>query len=196
MMAYSVAEGTWTAVTQAVSATIASNQGQTQTKGAGISAAGRTMPGFAIGGGTNGSNGVVIGGGWISPTSNTPSALATNLINLATEADLIGFGKDGTVGSLTWSVAPNSGNGGSNVNSNLGPLAGAKVVILPSASGKAVVLGGVTHGQGGGLSFGNLPIVDMASGAVVIQVKKNNYYIFTIVHGRMQSHYRENGIEN
>ncbi|KAF8929550.1 hypothetical protein BGZ58_008866 [Dissophora ornata] len=93
--------------------------------------------------------------------------MATSLINLVTEADLIGFGKDGTVGSLTWSVASLTGNGGNNVYSNLGPLAGAKVIILPSASGKAVVLGGVTNGQG--MSFGNLPIVDMTSGAVVIQ---------------------------
>ncbi|KAG0312677.1 hypothetical protein BGZ99_009323 [Dissophora globulifera] len=168
MMAYSVAKGTWSAVNQAVSAATNANTGGGKKQDSGVSAAGRTMVGFAIGKGTNtASQGVVVGGGWIPPKITALSTLASSLSNLVTEADLIGFGNDGSLGSLTWTVAPTTGNGGSNVNTNLGPLAGAKVVVLPSASGKALVLGGVANN--GGLSFGNLPIVDMVTGAVVLQ---------------------------
>ncbi|KAI1310516.1 Dynein regulatory complex subunit 7 [Mortierella claussenii] len=190
MMAYSVAKGTWTAVSQAVSGATNSDNGdnrngdrkQNGPGGAGldtgISAAGRTMPGFALAPLNNSSNksltalGVVVGGGWLPPITKTPSALATDVTNLVAEVDLVAVGSDSSVGSLTWTVAPNGGNGGSNVNSNLGPLAGTKILIL-STVGKAVVLGGVTSGQGGGhgsgLSFGSLPIIDMTSGAVVLQ---------------------------
>ncbi|CAO3571156.1 unnamed protein product [Mortierella alpina] len=185
MMAYSVTKGTWTSVSQALSAATNANTGEEkgkdkdkdkQSQGAGISAAGRTMTGFAISAVTSPSVGakasalgVVIGGGWIILKSSSMSALASALTNLVTEADLLSFGGDGSIGGLVWNIAPPTGNGGNNVNTNLGPLAGAKVVALPGASGKAVVLGGVTRGQGGGMSFANVPVVDMASGAVTIQ---------------------------
>ncbi|KAG0209112.1 hypothetical protein BGX28_000129 [Mortierella sp. GBA30] len=163
MMAYSVSKGTWTGVSQAASA-------------ATTSSVGRTMAAFAIGsmgptsvGAKASALGVVIGGGYLPQRSNIVSGPATSLNNLVTEADLISFGGDGSIGGLTWSVAPSTGNGSNNVATNLGPLAGAKVVILPGASGKAVVLGGVTKGLNGGMSFTNIPIVDLASGAVAIQ---------------------------
>ncbi|KAF9990286.1 hypothetical protein BGZ75_002600 [Mortierella antarctica] len=185
MMAYSVRKGTWSSVSQALSAATNSNTGEEkvkdkdkdkQTQGAGISAAGRTMTGFAISaissssvGAKASALGVVVGGGWITPKSSSMSALASGLTNLVTEADLLSFGGDGSIGGLIWNTAPPTGNGGNNVNTNLGPLAGARVVALPGAGGKAVVLGGVTRGQGGGMSFANVPVVDMASGAVTIQ---------------------------
>ncbi|KAF9967752.1 hypothetical protein BGZ70_008413 [Mortierella alpina] len=185
MMAYSVLKGTWSSVSQALSAATNANTGEDkgkdkdkdkQSQGAGISAAGRTMTGFAISavsspsvGARASALGVVVGGGWITPKSSSMSALASGLINLVTEADLLSFGGDGSIGGLIWNIAPPTGNGGNNVNTNLGPLAGAKVVALPGAGGKAVVLGGVTRGQGGGMSFANVPVVDMASGAVTIQ---------------------------
>ncbi|KAF9896545.1 hypothetical protein BX616_007244 [Lobosporangium transversale] len=179
MMAYSVTKGTWIAVTQAVSEATGSNNNGSGRRydqtgaGAGIVGAGRTMPGFALATTTNNKaitgQGVVIGGGWISQKGSTHSALATELTNLVTEADLVTIGSDGSVESLTWSVVPKAGNGGYNVNRNLGSLAGAKVVILPS-SGKAVVLGGVTGGRSNGLSFSTIPIIDMATGVVILQV--------------------------
>ncbi|KAI7819589.1 hypothetical protein BC939DRAFT_252791 [Gamsiella multidivaricata] len=179
MMAYSVAKGTWTPVTQAVSgATNSNNQNSQKAGGGGLMAAGRTMPGFAVGGATK-SLGVVIGGGWLPQKSNTASAMGTDLTNLVTEADLIAFGSDGSLSSLNWSVAPAGGNGGSNINQNLGPVAGSKVVPLSSPGGKAVVLGGVTgsRGNGNGLSFANLSIVDMVTGAVVIQVGTETEFV-------------------
>ncbi|KAF9574517.1 hypothetical protein EC968_006322 [Mortierella alpina] len=188
MMAYSVTKGTWASVSQALSAATNPNTGEEkgkdkdkdkdkQTQGAGVSAAGRTMTGFAIStvssssvGAKASALGLVVGGGWIAPRSSSMSAQASGLINLVTEADLLSFGGDGSIGGLIWNIAPPTGNGGNNVNTNLGPLAGARVVVLPGAGGKAVVLGGVTRGQGGGMSFANVPVVDMASGAVTIQV--------------------------
>lgn len=185
-MAYSVMKGTWSSVSQALSGATNSNTGEDkgkdkdkdkQSQGAGVSAAGRTMTGFAIStvssssvGAKASALGLVVGGGWITSKSSSMSALASGLTNLVTEADLLSFGGDGSIGGLIWSIAPLTGNGGNNVNTNLGPLAGARVVALPGAGGKALVLGGVTRGQGGGMSFANVPVVDMASGAVTIQV--------------------------
>ncbi|KAF9349337.1 hypothetical protein BGX26_012356 [Mortierella sp. AD094] len=181
LMAYSISKGTWSAVNQAVSGTTFSNSpGKGQGKGNGgngagnaVSAAGRTMVGFAfgVGNGVNSSAtslGVAVGGGWIPPTASTPSAFATDLTNLATEVDLMATGSDGSLGSLTWSIAPNNGNGGNNVNTNLGAAAGTKVVILPSG-GKAVILGGVSNSLQGGLGFLSVRILDMTTGAVVLQ---------------------------
>lgn len=127
------------------------------------------MPAFTMGG-TNKSIGIVVGGGWLPAKTSTPSVLATELTNLATEADLVSFGRAGSLESMIWTIAPGGGNEGSNVNNNLGPLAGAKVVLL-SMAGKAVVLGGVTNGQRNvGMSFASLPVVDMTSGSVILQV--------------------------
>ncbi|KAF9951304.1 hypothetical protein BGZ65_006041 [Modicella reniformis] len=131
-MAYSVAKGTWKAVSQAVGGATGPKEG--------AGSGGRTMSAIAIGG-ANKSLGLVIGGGWLPPKTNTHSVLATELTNLVTEADLIAFGRDGSVDALTWSVAATGGNEGSNVNNNLGPLAGTRIVPLSLASGKAVVLG-------------------------------------------------------
>ncbi|KAG0302069.1 hypothetical protein BGZ97_002513, partial [Linnemannia gamsii] len=119
--------------------------------------------------------GVVIGGGWIPQTSSTtPSVLASDMISLVTEADLISIGKGGDVGgdSFVWKVAPMAGNGGNNVNSNLGPVVGARVVVVPGGL-KAVVVGGVAKGGnagvGSGMPLGTLPVVDMVTGAVTSQ---------------------------
>ncbi|KAF9955217.1 hypothetical protein BGZ72_003944 [Mortierella alpina] len=185
MMAYSVTKGTWSSVSQALSGATNSNIGEErgkdkdkdkQTQGAGVSAAGRTMTGFAISaissssvGAKASALGVVVGGGWITPKASSMSAPASGLTNLVTEADLLSFAGDGSIGGLIWNIAPTTGNGGNNVNTNLGPLAGARVIVLPGAGGKALVLGGVTRGQGGGMSFANVPVIDMASGAVTIQ---------------------------
>ncbi|KAF9116817.1 hypothetical protein BGX27_010434 [Mortierella sp. AM989] len=194
LMAYSITKGTWTAVNQAVSGATNPNQpqgddkkddkekdeekdegkdGEKGGKGGkvGISAAGRTMVGFAIGRGqgtdkTVSSLGVAIGGGWIPPTAKTPSTTASSLTNLVAEIDLIGTGSDGSVDSITWSVANNAGNGG---NSNLGAIAGTRVVILPSANGKAVILGGAINGVRGGLPFVNVRIIDLTTGVVSLQ---------------------------
>ncbi|KAF8946402.1 hypothetical protein BGZ47_000658 [Haplosporangium gracile] len=119
--------------------------------------------------------GVVIGGGWIpQKSSTTPSVLASDLIGLVTEADLISIDKGGQVDedSFVWKVAPQGGNGGQNVNANLGPVVGARVVVIPGG-GKAIVVGGVAKGGnagvGSGMSLGALPVVDMATGAVTSQ---------------------------
>ncbi|KAG0250293.1 hypothetical protein BG011_008500 [Mortierella polycephala] len=182
MMAYSVNKGTWSAVSQAVSSATNENGGNKDGKDkekdgnqdTGVNGAGRTMVGFAIGStprsGPKTALGVVVGGGWLPPKTMTYSAMATDLTDLVTEADLISVGGDGSVKNLQWTVASGNGNGKDNVNTNLGPLAGAKIVIAPG--NKAIVLGGVTKGQGrgaNGMSFVNLPVVDMASGSVTIQ---------------------------
>ncbi|KAF9172257.1 hypothetical protein BGX21_010785 [Mortierella sp. AD011] len=152
LMAYSISKGTWSAVSQAVSGTTYSN---TSGKGATVSAAGRTMVGFAFGSG-NGVNssatslGVAVGGGWIPPSSRTPSALASDLKNLVTEVDLMATTSDGSLGSLTWSIASNTGNGGNNVNTNLGAVGGAKVVILPSGD---LATGAVVLQKTSGLTY-------------------------------------------
>ncbi|KAG0012160.1 hypothetical protein BGZ80_000156 [Entomortierella chlamydospora] len=177
LMAYSISKGTWSAVSQAVSGTTYSN---TSGKGTTVSAAGRTMVGFAFGSG-NGVNssatslGVAVGGGWIPSSSNTPSALASDLKNLVTEVDLMATTSDGSLGSLTWSVASNTGNSGNNINTNLGAVAGTKVVILPSG-GKAVILGGVNNNLQGGLAFLNVRILDLTTGAVVLQKTSGSTY--------------------
>ncbi|KAG0242266.1 hypothetical protein BGX31_000428 [Mortierella sp. GBA43] len=166
MMAYSVSDGTWNPVSHAVSAATGGSSSKNP-------AAGRTMTAFAIGGRNKG---IVVGGGWLPSKTNTPSVLATELTNLATEADLIAFGNDGSLGSLLWAA----GSDGS-VNNNLGPVAGAKVVPLITASGKAAVLGGVTNGQRNvGLSFANIPIVDMSTGSVVLQKTQANSLFGTV----------------
>ncbi|KAF9143755.1 hypothetical protein BG015_000313 [Linnemannia schmuckeri] len=92
--------------------------------------------------------GVVIGGGWIpQKSSTTPSVLASDLIGLVTEADLISIDKGG-------------------------PVVGARVVVVPGG-GKAVVVGGLAKGGnagvGSGMPLGTLPVVDMATGAVTSQ---------------------------
>jgi hypothetical protein len=195
MMAYDMDKGTWDAVEKAISQDTGptGNAGNGNGNGKGnnkggprISAAGRTMPGFTLAvNPTTGSPipssadsalGVVIGGGWIPQTSSTtPSVLASDMISLVTEADLISIGKGGDVGgdSFVWKVAPMAGNGGNNVNSNLGPVVGARVVVVPGGL-KAVVVGGVAKGGnagvGSGMPLGTLPVVDMVTGAVTSQV--------------------------
>ncbi|KAF9091886.1 hypothetical protein BGX23_004796 [Mortierella sp. AD031] len=193
MMAYDMGKGTWDPVEKAISQDTSPDGGNGNGNGKGnnkgnnkrVSAAGRTMAGFALAvnpttgsplvAGSDSALGVVIGGGWIPQrSSSTPSVPATDMIGLVTAADLISIGKDGSLdgSSFSWTVAPNGGNGGNNVNSNLGPVVGARVVVLPGGT-RAVVLGGVAKGGGGGggagMSFGNLPIVDMATGGVVSQ---------------------------
>ncbi|OAQ26120.1 hypothetical protein K457DRAFT_34767 [Linnemannia elongata AG-77] len=193
MMAYDMDKGTWDAVEKAVSQdTGPTGNGGNNGNGKGnnkggprISAAGRTMAGFALAvNPTTGSPipstsdtalGVVIGGGWIpQKSSTTPSVLASDLIGLVTEADLISINKSGDVDGSTfvWTVAPLGGNGGQNVNANLGQVVGARVVIAPGG-GKAVVVGGVVKGgnagAGSGMPLGSLPVVDMATGAVISQ---------------------------
>ncbi|KAF9190581.1 hypothetical protein BGZ51_008432 [Haplosporangium sp. Z 767] len=180
MMAYSVNKGTWSAVSQAVSSATNENRGNKGGKGkdgnqeTGVNGAGRTMAGFAIGSmpqsGPKTALGVVVGGGWLPSKTMTYSAMVTDLTDLVTEADLISIGGDGSVKDLQWTVASGTGNGKDNVNTNLGPLAGAKIVIVPG--NKAIILGGVTKGRGqkgNGMSFADLPVVDMASGSVTIQ---------------------------
>ncbi|KAF9351349.1 hypothetical protein BGX34_000642 [Mortierella sp. NVP85] len=158
-------KGTWSSVAQA--AATGSSGGKGRQQGSGTNTAGRTMVGFAIGG-IQKSQGVVIGGGWLPAKTNTRSAQATELISLVTEADLISFRNGGSLESLMWAVAQNGGNGGGSLNDNLGSVAGAKVV--PLSNGMAVVLGGVTNGQRrAGMSFTNLPIVDMMSGTAYLQ---------------------------
>ncbi|KAF9541693.1 hypothetical protein EC957_002770 [Mortierella hygrophila] len=185
MMAYDMDKGTWSAVEKAVSQNTgpASNSGNKG--GQKISGAGRTMTGFALAvnpttglpipSTSNAALGVVIGGGWIPQKfSTTPSVLASSLTGLVTEADLISIDKSGDVdgSSFVWNVAPQGGNGGQNVNANLGPVVGARVVVVPGG-GKAVVIGGVVKGgnagAGSGMSMGTLPVVDMATGAVTSQ---------------------------
>jgi hypothetical protein len=174
MTAYTISTGKWSPVALAVSG--ATNGGSSNGgKGSNNNgAAGRTMATILISSSTANAEGVVLGGGWIPQGSGSiRSALASNLTNLVTEADLIGFSSNGgSLSSLTWSQAPLTGNGGNNINSNLGPIAGTRLVNLPN--GKALVLGGVTKGNGGGVSFATLPILDMGSGAVVLQVNINN----------------------
>ncbi|GJJ74009.1 hypothetical protein EMPS_06367 [Entomortierella parvispora] len=168
MTAYSIATGKWEAVSKAVSLATGGGGGSGG-KGNGSSngAAGRTMAAILLSPSTTNTEGVVLGGGWIPQGSNAVrSALATDLTNLVTEADLIGL-SGGDIGSLAWSQAPLTGNGGNNLNSNIGPIGGTRLVNLPN--GKALVLGGVTKGNGGGVSFSSLPILDMGSGAVNIQ---------------------------
>lgn len=199
MMAYDMDKGTWDAVEKAVSQdTGPTGNGGNNGNGKGnnkggprISAAGRTMAGFALAvNPTTGSPipstsdtalGVVIGGGWIpQKSSTTPSVLASDLIGLVTEADLISINKSGDVDGSTfvWTVAPLGGNGGQNVNANLGQVVGARVVIAPGG-GKAVVVGGVVKGgnagAGSGMPLGSLPVVDMATGAVISQVSPMRY---------------------
>ncbi|KAG0379284.1 hypothetical protein BGX24_000972 [Mortierella sp. AD032] len=192
MMAYDMDKGTWDAVEKAVSQDNSPSAGNGNNANKGnnkggprISAAGRTMAGFTLAvNPTTGSPiptsadaalGVVIGGGWIAQkSSTTPSVLATDMIGLVTEADLISIGKGGDLaGGFDWKVAPAGGNGGNNVNVNLGPVVGTRVVVVPGGT-KAVVLGGVVKGGGGtgagsGMPFGNLAVVDMATGAVTNQ---------------------------
>ncbi|KAG0084526.1 hypothetical protein BGZ92_009798 [Podila epicladia] len=146
MRAYSISKGTWSVMNQAVSGASSpdgtNNNGKGRgTQGGGAVAgagAGRTMVAFAmatntstpLSGPTRSAHGVVIGGGWLPPRSSSSSvlqsALATDLINLATEVDIAGFPLgESSVGSMTWT--------------------------------------------NNGLSFANLPIVDLATGAVTIQ---------------------------
>lgn len=191
MRAYSLSKGTWSVISQAVSGA-SSPDGNNGGKGKGNqgggtgAGAGRTMVAFAmstntstpLSGPTRSALGVVIGGGWLPPKTSSSSVLqsarASDLVNLATEIDITGFGLgDSSVGSMTWTVTPNTGHNGNNANTNLGPLAGSRVIILPGGT-RAVVLGGVTSGRGqnsSGPSFANLPIVDLATGAVTIQVR-------------------------
>ncbi|KAF8951937.1 hypothetical protein BGZ46_003734 [Entomortierella lignicola] len=177
MVAYDINKGTWSNVNQAISgASAPASKTSGKAKGGSSSttgSTGRTMVGFALGSG-NGVNssatslGLAVGGGWLPSATKTPSVLASALTSLVTELDLMATGVDGGLDSFSWSVAPNTGNGGNNVNSNLGAIAGAKVVMLPS-TGKAVVLGGVTNGVLGGIGFANVRIVDMTTGSVTLQ---------------------------
>ncbi|KAG0055677.1 hypothetical protein BGZ83_007829, partial [Gryganskiella cystojenkinii] len=177
MSAYSVSSGKWTSVSQAVSVSTSGNgNGNGNGRGKGSNnnnngAAGRTMASILLSSSSSSPSpvGVVLGGGWIPQDASSPrSVQATGLTNLVTEADLIGFSsKDESVDSLTWTQAPLSGNGGNNLNQNIGPSAGTRLVNL--ANGKALVLGGVTKGSGGGIPFANLAILDMNSGAVTMQ---------------------------
>ncbi|KAF9136111.1 hypothetical protein BGW39_006907 [Mortierella sp. 14UC] len=196
MMAYDMDKGTWDTVEKAVSQDTSpaaggngnngNGNGKGNNKGGGprISAAGRTMAGFTLAvnpltgspipTNADAALGVVIGGGWIAQkSSTTPSVQATDMIGLVTEADLISIGKGGDLsGSFEWKAAPNGGNGGNNVNANLGPVVGARVVVVPGGT-KAVVLGGVFRsggaGAASGMPFDSLPVIDMVTGAVTIQ---------------------------
>ena len=180
MTAYSIATGKWEAVSKAVSVATGGSSGSGKGNNKGGSnndngVAGRTMAAILLSPSTTNTEGVVLGGGWIPQNSSTVrSALATDLTNLVTEADLIGL-SGGDLGSLAWSQAPLTGNGGNNLNSNIGPIAGTRLVNLPN--GKALVLGGVTKGSGGGVSFSSMPILDMGSGAVNIQVNINWWHV-------------------
>lgn len=190
MRAYSLSKGTWSVVSQAVSGASSPNGNNggkgNQAVGAGVGA-GRTMVAFAmstntstsLSGPTRSALGVVIGGGWLPPKTSSSSVLqsarASDLVSLATEIDIASFALGASsIGSMTWTVTPNAGHSGNNANTNLGPLAGSRVIILPGGT-QAVVLGGITGGSKGqnsnGLSFASLPIVDMTTGAVTIQVR-------------------------
>ncbi|KAG0331804.1 hypothetical protein BG000_010574 [Podila horticola] len=194
MRAYSLSKGTWSVMNQAVSGASSpdgnSGRGKGNQGGGAGAGAGRTMVAFAmatntstpLSGPTRSALGVVIGGGWLPPRSSSSSvlqsAMATDLVNLATEVDIAGFALgESSVGSMIWTVTPNVGHNGNNANANLGPLAGSRVIILPGGT-QAVVLGGVTsggRGQNNGLSFANLPIIDLTTGAVTIQrAQKSN----------------------
>lgn len=199
MRAYSFSKGTWSVMNQAVSGASSpdgnnnNGKGKDNQGGGAGAGAGRTMVAFAmatntstpLSGPTRSALGVVIGGGWLPPRSSSSSvlqsALATDLVNLATEVDIAGFPLgESSVGSMTWTVTPNAGHNGNNANTNLGPLAGSRVIILPGGT-KALVLGGVTsggRGQNNGLSFANMPIVDLTTGAVTTQVRieRNNLW--------------------
>ncbi|KFH63346.1 hypothetical protein MVEG_10756 [Podila verticillata NRRL 6337] len=194
MRAYSLSKGTWSVISQAVSGASSpdgNNGGKGNQGGVTGAGAGRTMVAFAmstntstpLSGPTRSALGVVVGGGWLPPKMSSSSVLqsarASDLVNLATEIDITGFGLgDSSVGSMTWTVTPNTGHNGNNANTNLGSLAGSRVIILPGGT-QAVVLGGVTSGSRGqnssGLSFANLPIVELTTGAVTIQrAQKSN----------------------
>ncbi|KAF9578789.1 hypothetical protein BGW38_005247 [Lunasporangiospora selenospora] len=162
MSAYSISKGTWSPVSQAVST---STGGGSRNKDSENTAAGRTMVGFALFSPTPGSlskaaMGVAVGGGWLPPKSKADSVQATELTNLAMETNLINFGRDGNLGSLAWTTSSSS--------NSLSSLAGARVVILPGGT-EALVVGGVTTTKNGGLPFDSMPIIDLVTGAVLLQ---------------------------
>ncbi|KAG0268836.1 hypothetical protein DFQ27_005623 [Actinomortierella ambigua] len=168
MRAYSVEKGSWSTVDKV------ENKPES---------AGRTMVGFAIGGGVAGHQpaanftaangkkalGVIVGGGLTKLSPSTASSPATKLTGWMPDVNMVALGSDGTVDSLEYKTPQSGGNSNIIGSISLGPTAATSIIILPGNDGgsKALVLGGLSSATEG-LSFSKLPVVDLNSGVVTI----------------------------
>ncbi|KAF9970822.1 hypothetical protein BGZ73_006396 [Actinomortierella ambigua] len=166
MRAYSLEKGSWSVVDKV------ENKPES---------AGRTMVGFAIGGGVAGHQpsssfttangkkamGLVIGGGLMKMSAATVSSPATKLTEWMSDINLVTLGMDGNLDSLQYTT-PQGGNGDNGRGGSLlGTNAATNVIVLPGDDGgsKALILGGLSS-EKNGLSFSRLPVVDLTTGAV------------------------------
>ncbi|KAG0243816.1 hypothetical protein BGW41_001328 [Actinomortierella wolfii] len=155
MWAYSITKGGWSIVSK-----VTNNP----------ESAGRTMVGFAIDSGGRGNKaaagrGLIVGGGLLELSAPTASRPATDLKNIMDQADLISFDGDGSLGTLELKPRDAGAKG-----DRLGSNAATSVVILPGEKNggpRALVLGGLASGSEG-ISFAQLPVVDLTTGEVTI----------------------------